>query len=150
MDFCVSLIFFLNSKKNGEKSPAKITKSTKLRQFVMSILKGLNSFLKNILEKKNLHFIILYLFLNFFLLYEHPKGTKHGMKHENPLFFKKRFLCKKCWICCKNSTNVAKKFPTILWYRVPLSLRHLLFFSFILFVISSPQLYNLHRTSQKK
>ena len=28
-------------KKNGEKSPAKVIKSTKLRQFLMSILKGL-------------------------------------------------------------------------------------------------------------
>ena len=77
-----------------------------------------NSFLKNIPEKNILHFIILFPFLTFFLLYEHPKGTKHGMKHENPLFFKKRFLCKRCWICCKNSTNVAKNSPIILWYPV--------------------------------
>ena len=42
--FCVSLILFLNSKKKRGKSPAKITKSTTLRKFFMSILKGLKWF----------------------------------------------------------------------------------------------------------
>ena len=109
MDFCVSLIIFVNSKKNGGKSPAKITKSTKLRQFFMSILKGLNDFLKNIPEKKYLHFIILFPFLTFFWFMNTQKAQKLE-RNMRILSSSKRGLRTKCWICCKNSTNVAKKF----------------------------------------
>ena len=110
IDFCVSLMFFLNSnKKNGKKVRPKSQKVQHWDNFLCQFWKVQNSFLKNIPEKKYLYFIIIFPFLTFFLVYEHPKGTKHGMKYENPLFFKKRFLCKRCWICCKNSTNVAKK-----------------------------------------
>ena len=105
---------FLKFKKNGGKSPAKITKSTKLRQFLMSILKGLNGFLKNIPEKKYLQFIIIFPFLTFFLVYEHPKGTKHGMKHEN----KRGFNAKSVEFVAKIQQMLQNNFPTILWYLV--------------------------------
>jgi len=65
--------------------------------------------LKNIPEKKYLHFIILFPLLTFFLLYEYPKGTKIGTKHKNPLFFKKWFmqevldLLQKFNKCCKKN-----------------------------------------------
>ena len=94
MDFCVSLIFFLNSKKTGGKSPAKITKSAKLRQFLMSILEGLKWFSEKYSREEISSFYYSFSIAYIFLLYEHPKGTKIETKHENPLFFKKRFLQK--------------------------------------------------------
>ena len=68
MDVCVSLIFFLNSKTNGGKSPAKITKSTKLRQFFDVNFERFKMGFWKIFQRKILHFIILFPFLTFFLL----------------------------------------------------------------------------------
>ena len=87
---------FLEFKKNGGKSPAKITKSAKLRQFFMSILKGLKWFSEKYSREEISSFYYYFSISYFFLVYEHPKATKRGLR-------------KKCWICCKNSTNVAKK-----------------------------------------
>ena len=96
---------FLKLKRNGEKSPAKITRSTKLRQF----WKIQNGFLKNISEKKYLHFIILFPFLTFFWFMNTQKAQTLE-RNMTILSLSKRGLRKNCWICCKNSANVAKKF----------------------------------------
>ena len=118
MDFCVSLIFFLNSKKKRGKKSGQNHKKYKIETiFDVNFEKFKMVFWKIFQRRKIFIFSFLLHFLLFFLLYEHPKGTIHGINHENPLFFKKRSLCKKCWICCKNSTNVAKKFSNIFWYR---------------------------------
>jgi hypothetical protein len=67
---------FLNSKKNGEKSPAKITKSTKLRQFLMSILKGLKWFSEKYSRKETSSFYYFFSISYFFFALRTPKRHK--------------------------------------------------------------------------
>ena len=117
IDFCVSLIFFLNSKKNGEKvrpKSQKVQHWDNFERFKMVFWK--------IFQRRNI-FTLLFFF--HFLLFFWFMNTQKAQKLEQNmriLSSSKRGLRKKCWICCKNSTNVAKIFPIILWYLVYLKI----------------------------
>ena len=106
MYFCVSLIFFLNSKKTGEKSPAKITKSTKLRQFLMSILKGLKWFSEKYSREEKSLFYYSFSISYFFCFMNTQKAQKLEQKMkillQKEVFMQKVLnLLQKFNKCCK-------------------------------------------------
>ena len=133
MDFCVSLIIFVNSKKNGEKSPAKITKSTKLRQFLMSILKGLKWFSEKYSREEKSSFYYSFSISYFFFALWTPKRHKTWNETwESSLLQKEVFMQKvlnllqKFNKCCKKIFQqffgtwfISKKFFLMLYQHVP-------------------------------
>ena len=102
-------IFLKFKKKRGGKS-GQNHKKYKIETIFYVNFERFEIVFWKIFQRKNI-FILLFFFhfLPFFLLNEHPKGTKIGMKQENPLFFKKRFMQKvldllqKFNKCCKKN-----------------------------------------------
>ena len=70
-----------------------------------------------IFQRRNI-FILLFFFpfLTFFFWFMNTQKAQSLERNMRILSSSKRGLRKKCWICCKNSINVATNFPTILWY----------------------------------
>ncbi len=109
---------FLKFKKNGEKSPAKITKSTKLRQFLMSILKGLKWFSeKYSREEKSSFYYSFSISYFFFALWASKRHKKWNEPWESSLL-QKEVYAKSVGFVAKIQQMLQKKFPTIIWYLV--------------------------------
>ena len=98
--------------KNGHFAPkmAKIAKSTKIKQIFYVNFERFKMVFWKIFQRRKIFILVFFShFLLFFCFMNIQKAQK--MKRKMRIFTSsKRGLCQKCWICCKNSTNVAKKF----------------------------------------
>ena len=110
--------FFLKFKKNEEKIPAKITKCTKLRQFLISILKGLKWFSEKYSRKEKSLFYYSFSISYFFFGLWTPKKHKNWNKSWESSLLQKEIYAKSVGFVAKIQQMLQKHFPTILWYLV--------------------------------
>ena len=109
MDFCVSLIFFLNSKKKRGKKSGQNHKKYKIETIFDVNFERFKMVFWKIFQRRIFFILLFFLhFLLFFCFMNTQKAQKWNETWESSLLQKEVFM-QKCWICCKNLTNVAKK-----------------------------------------